>query len=162
MATVSITPDQDAILGEIHVDAPAQRVFEAITDPEQLVKWWGQDNRYRLTTCHNDVRRGGQWKSVGVGADGKPFQANGEYLEVDPPRLLVYTWKGDWDGGVQSTVRWDIIASNKGNLVKMRHSGFAAQPEAGKHYSGGWPTVMSWMKSFVEKGETIESRAAGS
>ena len=40
-----------------------------------------------------DVRPGGKWRSDGIGADGKEFYVEGEYLEVVPPRLLVHTWK---------------------------------------------------------------------
>ncbi len=158
MATVTVTPDNDAILGEVLVAAPPDRVYQALTDPTQVSKWWGQEGRYRLTDHHADVRPGGAWRSVGVGADGKSFSTGGEFLEVAPPRLLVYTWLADWDGGTKSTVRFELVPSNQGTLVKLRHSGFAAQPATGKHYSGGWPTVLTWMKSFVEKGETIESR----
>jgi uncharacterized protein YndB with AHSA1/START domain len=158
MTTMFVTPDQDAIHCEIHIAAPPERVFQALTDPNQLAQWWGQQGRYRLTDCRADIRPGGTWKSRGVDADGKSFQTSGEYLEVDPPRLIVYTWLADWDGGTQSTVRLELLRSGDGTLVKLQHSGFATQPETGKHYSGGWPTVLGWMQSFVEKGETVETR----
>jgi uncharacterized protein YndB with AHSA1/START domain len=158
MATVSITPDQDSVLGEIFIAAPPMRVFDALTDPNQLPQWWGQNGRYRLTTCHNDIRPGGRWESVGLGSDGKEFVASGEYVEVSPPHRLVYTWKGDWDGGAPSVVHWDLASSGDGTMVKLRHSGFAAHPEAGKRYSGGWPSVLGWMKAFVEKDENVDTR----
>lgn len=158
MATIVVTPDQDAVMGEIHIAAPPERIFQALTDPNQLAQWWGQTGLYRLTDCRADVRPGGTWQSIGVSADGQPFQTSGEYLEVDPPHLLVYTWLADWDGGTKSTVRFEFTPSGDGTLVKLRHSGFATQPETGKHYSGGWPTVLGWMQSFVEKGETVDTR----
>src|SRR5678816_4341717 len=49
MATVAITPDQDAVVAEIFVAAPPSRVFEAITDPKQVPQWWGQQGMYRIT-----------------------------------------------------------------------------------------------------------------
>lgn len=87
MATVSFTPDQDAIFSEVLVLAPPERVFQALTDPTQLPKWWGQAGDYRVTKFEADVRPGGKWKTVGVGADGKEFEVYGEYVEVDPPRV---------------------------------------------------------------------------
>ncbi len=42
MATTKLTPDLDAIIGEVFIAAPPARVFQAITDPEQVPRWWGQ------------------------------------------------------------------------------------------------------------------------
>jgi len=98
MATVAITPDQDKITAEIFIAAPPERVFPAITDPQQMPKWWGQQGMYRITEWTGDLRPGGKWTSLGVGADGVSFRVEGEYLEVDPPRLLTYTWIASWSG----------------------------------------------------------------
>src|ERR1041385_5767729 len=92
MATAIITPDKDAVHVEVFIAAPPDRVFQAITDPAQTAQWWGQKGMYRVTGGHADVRPGGTWASEGVGADGTKFRVDGEYLEVDPPRLLVHTW----------------------------------------------------------------------
>jgi hypothetical protein len=92
MATVAITPDQDVVTCEIFIAAPPARVFQAITDPNQMPRWWGQSDLYTITQWKADVRVGGKWSSDGVGADGTTFHLDGEYLEVDPPRLLVHTW----------------------------------------------------------------------
>ena len=101
MATVAITPDQDVVTGEIFIAAPPARVFQAITDPNQMPQWWGASNMYRIKEWKADLRVGGKWPSDGVGVDGKTFRVEGEYLEVDPPRLLVHTWICTWMGTVQ-------------------------------------------------------------
>jgi uncharacterized protein YndB with AHSA1/START domain len=77
MATATITPDQNAVLAEIFIAAPPARVFQAISDPAQLPKWWGQDRLYHVTKATMDVRPGGKWRSDGVGADGKAFYCRG-------------------------------------------------------------------------------------
>ncbi|MGA8490590.1 MAG: SRPBCC domain-containing protein [Terriglobales bacterium] len=61
MATTFVTPDQDAIVTEIHIAAPAERVFQALTDPQQLPLWW---NSEECTTefFEMDTRPGGQWR----------------------------------------------------------------------------------------------------
>jgi uncharacterized protein YndB with AHSA1/START domain len=43
MPSSEITPDQDAIVGEVEVAAPSERVFQALIDPAQLIRWWGDD-----------------------------------------------------------------------------------------------------------------------
>jgi len=158
MVTLTVTPDQDAIVGEVQIGAPPERVFQALTDPRQLLKWWGQAGLYRCTDWQTDVRVGGKWKSVGRGDTGVEFTVEGEYLELDPPRALAYTWRSSWAQFRESRVRWELIPQASGTLAKIRHSGLSGDPEAMKSYSGGWPRVVAWMKAFVETGETVDTR----
>jgi uncharacterized protein YndB with AHSA1/START domain len=170
MATTAITPDQDAIVGEIFIAAPPARVFQAITDPNQAPLWWGAQGLYRVTEWKGDLRVGGQWSSLGVGADGKPFRVEGEYLEIDPPRLLVHTWKYSW-GPQKTVVRWELEAQSvhglhpsgprkagTGTLVKIHHSGFAGDAAGAAGHADGWKRVMGWLLGFAEKGETVDTR----
>src|SRR6267143_5361172 len=108
MATATITPDQNTIVAEIYIAAPPARVFEAITDPEQAARWWGQTGVYRITERRADLRPGGMWFNAGVAADGTAFHVEGEYLEIDPPRLLVHTWLPSWTGPLKTVVRWEL------------------------------------------------------
>lgn len=160
MATVAITPDQDVINAEIQIAAPPARVFAALTDPEQVPQWWGQQGMYRITRCQNDVRPGGKWRSEGAGADGKTFHVEGEYLEVDPPRLLVHSWNPSYSGGLNTIVRWELEERHGGTLVRLSHSGFAGNVQAAHGHSQGWSRVLVWMEAFVESGRTVDTRAA--
>ena len=159
MATVAITPDQDVINAEIQIAAPPARVFAALTDPEQVAQWWGQQGMYRITRWHNDLRPGGKWRSEGVGADGKAFHVEGEYLEVDPPSLLVHSWSSSYCEGLNTIVRWELQAHSGGTLVRLSHSGFAGNIQAAKDHSQGWSRVLVWMQAFVENGWTVDTRA---
>jgi uncharacterized protein YndB with AHSA1/START domain len=160
MVTVALTPDQDIINAEIRIAAPVERVFAALTDPLQVSQWWGQRGMYRVTRWQNDLKPGGKWRSEGNGADGKSFYVEGEYLEVDPPRLLVHTWNPSYRELPTTIVRWELQAHQGGTLVKLRHSGFAGNVQAAKDHSQGWTRVLVWMEAFVEDGATIDTRAA--
>jgi uncharacterized protein YndB with AHSA1/START domain len=157
MATSRVTPDADEIVSEISISAPAERVFQAITDPAQVVRWWGQKGIYGCTEFQSDLRVGGKWRSAGVGGDGRDFEAKGEYVQVDPPRLLVQTWTASWTGEVQTIVRWELEPTRQGTLVRIRHSGLAAHPELAQSYSG-WPRLLGWLQALMERGETIDDR----
>ena len=157
MASSSTTRAADEIVSEIHIAAPPERVFQALVDPAQVPQWWGQGGVYRCTDFHSDLRAGGTWRSAGVGPDGRGFEVFGEYLEVDPPRLLVHTWIASWTGDVKTTVRWELDPTNRGTLVRIRHRGLAAHPELAKSYSG-WPRMLGWLQAFLEKGETVDDR----
>jgi uncharacterized protein YndB with AHSA1/START domain len=171
MATIEITPDQDTVVAEIFIAAPPERVFQAITDPAQMSQWWGQNSMYRITERKADFRVGGKYSSVGVGADGTPFRIDGEYLEIDPPRLLVHTWTASWLGNVKTIVRWELEPQTvhglqhrgpqklgTGTVVRVRQQGFAGAPKAAVDHAQGWTRVLGWMQAFVEKGETIDTR----
>jgi uncharacterized protein YndB with AHSA1/START domain len=168
MATAAISPDQGTVLAEIFIAAPPARVFQAITDPHQLPQWWGQQGMYRITEWKGDLRPGGKWSSVGVGADGTSFRVDGEYLEVDPPRLLVHTWISSYSGSLKTVVRWELEPSTvhgshangprkagTGTLVKIRHEGFAGAPQQAASHSEGWKRVLGWLEGYVERGETV-------
>ena len=177
MATTAISPDQDVVTAEIFIAAPPERVFQALTDPSQPTKWWGQQGLYRVTEWNADVRVGGKWSSLGMGADGKSFTVEGEYLEIDPPRRLVYTWIASFCMGPTPTiVHWDLEPREvhglqsrgpqkmgTGTMVKIRHTGFAVMPEGmAAGHSQGWVRVLGWMQAFVEEGKTIDTRPPAS
>ena len=153
------TSDQDAIVSEIYIQAEPERVFQALIDPEQVVRWWGQNGVYRCTQFSADLRVGGKWRSSGVGPDGGRFEVAGEFLEVVPPRVLAYTWVASWTGPAKTTVRWELTATEQGTLVRIRHSGLAAHPEIAQSYRG-WPRMLGWLQALLEKGETVETRKA--
>lgn len=171
MATTQITPDNDAILAEIFIAAPPARVFEAIADVNQRSKWWGMKGVFQVTESTSDLRPGGKWSHEGVGPAGQKFHMEGEYLEIDPPRLLVHTRIADFVGDFNTIVRWELEPrevhglrgdgphrSGTGTLVRVRHSGFAGHPEQAQGHHTGWDASMYWLKAYIETGETWETR----
>ena len=51
----------DTIVQEVTIRASAERIFEALTNPDQRVKWWGSDGRFQTTHMESDLRPGGRW-----------------------------------------------------------------------------------------------------
>ncbi|HEY2469773.1 MAG TPA: SRPBCC domain-containing protein [Terracidiphilus sp.] len=162
MATTSIANNGDAIVSEIYIAAPPEEVFRALVDPALVVKWWGgqgEGRSFRYTHFQCDLRPGGTWRSAGIDAQGRPFEATGEYVEIDPPHLLVQTWTASWTAQVTTTVRWELRPTDSGTLVRHQHSGLAAHPDVAKSFRG-WPRILGWMQAFLEKGETVDDRWA--
>ena len=140
--------DGETIVQEITIQAPAQRVFEALSDPQQRVKWWGAKGRFETTDMESDLRPGGKWVMRGSGMGGRPFTVGGEYRAVEPPRLLVFTWRPSWQtDGAESLVRFDLEEKNGVTTVRLTHSGLT---EAGALVHKGWPQVLGWLRDFVE------------
>jgi len=62
-----------SVTEEVTIKARAERVFDALTDPQQRVKWWGSEGRFRTQHMESDLRPGGRWMMSGIGVGGRPF-----------------------------------------------------------------------------------------
>ena len=152
MPNTIVTPDQDTIISEIDIAAPPERVFRAISDAAEIRR-----RSPELDVFEMDLRVGGQW-FLEMNCESQPYKGfsrirhDGEILELDPPRLLVYTWFANFhnDPNVRSIVRWELTPTKSGTHVKLTHSGLASEPEARKDYAGGWVGVLEEIKNFVE------------
>jgi uncharacterized protein YndB with AHSA1/START domain len=156
MASIAVTPDQDALVSEIHIDASPERVFKALIDPKQVLQWWTSPD-CPIDDFSIDPRTGGRWRydtrqtKNNVNGVSK-FHCEGEVLEYDPPRVLAYTWIANWHErpAQRTAVRWELAASKGGTLLRVTHSGLADLPISRKDYSGGWPGVVEQIKKFIE------------
>jgi uncharacterized protein YndB with AHSA1/START domain len=89
-------------------NGPARIVFDAWTKPELLMKWWAPKS-FGITfiSCEADVRAGGTYRFVfGHPASDQPVAFVGRYLEVEPPKRLVWT-NEESDEGPVTTVTFE-------------------------------------------------------
>src|SRR6185437_2284594 len=93
-----------------------------------------------------ELRKGVAWRASGRGADGSPFVVEGAFVEIDPPRKLVMTWKPGWDGGHTTTLTYRLEPTDRGTRVTVRHEGFAGRPEACRSHGAGWELVLGWLE----------------
>jgi uncharacterized protein YndB with AHSA1/START domain len=95
IADARMPTDREIVIARL-IDAPRTRVFDAWTDPQQVVQWWGPRG-FTTTTHKMEVRPGGVWRFVMHGPDGRDYQNKITYLEIVPPERLVYKHGGDED-----------------------------------------------------------------
>ena len=137
------------IIQEIVIKAPAERIFEALTNPAQRTKWWGAEGRFQTTHMESDLRPGGKWTMRGNGIGGRPFTIRGEYRQIEPPRLLIFTWLPDWqEDAFETLVRFDLIENNGITAVRVTHSGLATESSRLSHK--GWPQILTWLQAYCE------------
>jgi uncharacterized protein YndB with AHSA1/START domain len=105
---------------------------------------------YTLSTWTADLRPGGRWKSEGKGADGHSFSVEGEYLRVEPPRLIVQTWQPSWDGGNSTTIHYELEPIEGGTRLTVRHEGFGDRAAACEDHGRGWVRVIGWLVAHLE------------
>jgi len=147
---VNPTSAGDTVVQEMHMRAPATRIFEALTNPVSLVKWWTAGGRFQATHMESDLRPGGQWLIRGVSAGGRPFRVGGEYRDVDRPRLLSFTWLPDWqEGGTETLVRIDLEERDGLTTVRLTHWGLTSEGARARHR--GWPELLGSLKAYVEQ-----------
>lgn len=141
----------DTIVQEITIKAPAERIFEVLTNPDHRVRWWGAEGRFQTTHAESDLRPGGTWRMRGIGVGGKPFTVRGEYREIQRPRLLVFTWLPDWqEHAAETLVRVDLEEQDGVTTVRLTHSGLADERSRASHR--GWPDILAWLRAYAETG----------
>ncbi len=148
------TKDIPVIVETIEIEAPIGVVFAALTEPSELVQWWGSDGGYRVEKMERDLKPGGAWKTTGTGSDGSPFSVGGVYRVVEPPRLVEFTWRHDWKDGddplTDTVVRYELEERKGVTHVRVTHDGFTDSSDRDDH-ANGWPIVLGWMKAFVTR-----------
>jgi uncharacterized protein YndB with AHSA1/START domain len=132
---------------EIYIKTTPEHLWQAITDKEMRRKYnfgavvsstWAQGSRYE-----------------GIGGDSLIFE--GENLTVDPPRRLVQSYRALWGNDVKgegtSRVTWEIEPVGDSCLLKVTHD--ELREGANAQLFGGWPMVLSGIKTLLETGEIL-------
>jgi len=139
------------IVERIEIAAPPARVFAALTDPVQLLAWWGDRHTFPSTHWELEARVGGNWLSRWRDPDGGSFALGGEILELEAPRLLAYSW---WDerypGLPRTIVRYELAPTPSGTLVTVTHDGFDDARADFDDYNGGWSSVLRSLRAHAE------------
>ncbi len=153
----------------VHIKATPEAIWEAITSPE-----WTARYGYH-TPSEYDLRPGGAFRSLaneGMQAMGAPdIVTEGEVLEVDPPRRLVQTWRMLFEPSQSAEpltkLTWEIEPLT-GDVCRLTvihdltDAPIHASLVSGVHLDtagGGWPYVLSDLKSLLETGTALVSGA---
>jgi uncharacterized protein YndB with AHSA1/START domain len=148
VATAVITPNQDAVIAEIEIAAPPERVFQALVDSKQAHAW-SANEFCELTAWEMDIRPGGACRSVTKEkASGREWAHYGEILKSN--LLTCWSTPGLPTFTNSPQNRWEFTPTPCGTKVKLMHSGLADEPKARADYSGGWPGVLEESKKYLE------------
>ncbi|MGN6148425.1 MAG: SRPBCC family protein [Rhizomicrobium sp.] len=124
-----------------------QKVWDAITKPEFARRYWLHYNV-------SDWKKGSRWEHQN-GDDSGEIMIDGTVLESDPPRRLVMTWARPDHSTEPSRVSF-VIEDYSDGLVSLTvtHDQLEHDLAMAASISGGWPKVLSNLKSFLETGKT--------
>jgi uncharacterized protein YndB with AHSA1/START domain len=135
---------------EIYVKTTPERLWEAITDPEQRA-------RYSFgVRVESDWTAGSAYSS---GVPGVVEIAAGENLEVEPPRRLVQSFQALWSEEVRdegtSRVTWEIEPVGTSCRLTVTHD--RLREGASSELFGGWPMILSGLKTLLETGGLLDT-----
>jgi uncharacterized protein YndB with AHSA1/START domain len=129
----------------------AEKLWESLTDPQFIRQYW-----FGLTV-ESGWKKGAPWKLIR--ADGRTLDSSGEILEADPPRRLVIRWQNEWSPELKAEgpSRCTFVIEPAGSAVKLTVTHEIDRPESRviSSVSGGWPLVLSNLKSFLETGKPV-------
>jgi uncharacterized protein YndB with AHSA1/START domain len=158
----------------IYIQASAERIWEAITQPEWTEKY------YYGTRVDIDLTPGGAYRAVPgaamlAGAEAMGFElpdvvVQGEVIIADPPHTLAHTWQLLMDPTVEAegftTVTWELLSiSDDVTKVTVTHDVSSAPAtalmvhgdgEADGNGGGGWDQILSSLKTLLETGEALQ------
>jgi uncharacterized protein YndB with AHSA1/START domain len=132
------------------VPAPAERVFAAFLDPEGLAAWWGPAG-FTSPRVELDVREGGRYRIRMQPPEGDAFHLRGEYLEVDPPRRLAYTfeWEEPDPDDRQTVVTLSFHDHREGTKLVLDQGAFATEARRALHEAGWTETLERLERSLT-------------
>jgi len=126
---VRVERDQpEEVVVEARVEAPPEVVFSFFTESEKYRRWQGQE-------AELDPRPGGTYR---VKMDDTNV-VRGEYVEVDPPHRVVFTWGFEGNDGLPpgaSRLEITLVPDGEATIVRLRHTGLPDEETRSQHQAG--------------------------
>ena len=130
-----------------YIRTTPEKLWKALTTPEfQRQYWFGMH-------CECEWKAGSPWKLV---SDSGEVYDSGEILEADPPRRLVIRWQNQWKPELKaegpSICTMEIEKASSAVKLSITHAIEKDGSQLVVAVSGGWPKVLSNLKSLLENG----------
>jgi uncharacterized protein YndB with AHSA1/START domain len=133
------------------VDSPRERIFTLLTQPAELAKWWGPHG-FTTPEVELDLSVGGRYRFTMEPPEGEAFHLSGEFIEIDPPTRLVYTFR--WDepdpDDRETVVVLSLAPVGDATEVSLSQGEFATDERLALHRNG-------WADSLEKLGKVIET-----
>ncbi len=127
---------------ECRLEAPPEKIFTMLTEAPELVKWWGPDG-FTLPAAELNLVPGGRYRFRMAPPAGEPFHLSGEFLEIDPPWRLVYTfkWEEPTPDDRETVVDLALVGDGTGTRLALAQGPFLTEERLALHRDG-------WTESF--------------
>lgn len=137
---------------ECTLPAPPEEVFRTLTEPSELVKWWGPHG-FTIPAAELNLVVGGPYRFRMTPPDGEPFHLSGKFLDIDPPWRLVFTfrWEEPTPDDRETVVDLSLQSAGKATRLALSQGPFLTEERLALHRGG-------WTESFEKLQAVLGSR----
>jgi uncharacterized protein YndB with AHSA1/START domain len=138
------------------ISAPRPLVFNALTEPDVLAKWWGPSG-FTAPNVEVDLRAGGRYRIAMQPPDGDLFYLSGEFREVDPPIHLAYTfrWEDPDPDDRETLVTLSLRDLGESTELVFTQGVFATEGRRALHEQG-WTETLDRLQELISPGASGE------
>lgn len=143
---------------KLHLDsvmgARPSRVFVALTDPDQLARWWGPHG-FTTSVIELDLKVGGRYRFAMQPPEGDVFHLHGEFREVHAHSQLAYTfrWEPPDPQDVDTVVRISLMDLGGSTRLSMEQGTFATEARRALHEQG-WSDSLERLRALLSSSGT--------
>jgi uncharacterized protein YndB with AHSA1/START domain len=146
-------PGPDSVRLERTIAAPREVVFDAWLTADVLKRWWPAGADWETPIAEVDARVGGRLRLVMRSPDGEEFGGTGEFIEIERPERLVYSWTWDGHGAHEGTNLVEVEFRDVGDgttLVVLTNRGLPDE-EARRAHREGWETSLDNLERVFQE-----------
>lgn len=135
---------------ERKLNASIDRVFQFVTQSENLAHWWGPEGM-TIPEGDLDFTRLGDWDSVMMNGEGIRYKVSGKVTEVRDPDRVAFTWAWHDENDVrghESQVTIDLMDQGIGTLLRLTHAGLEDN-ESSQNHKQGWTSTLNKLERMA-------------
>jgi uncharacterized protein YndB with AHSA1/START domain len=141
-----------------YIATTPEKVWQALVETDLMREWWVDPGAGCARVNVSDWKPGSRWEHQRADGTGT-VDIVGKVVEATPPRRLIFTWarpKDAEDDSKHSRVSFDIEPYGNG-LVRLTvtHDDLEGDPQMLEGISGGWPKILSNLKTLLETGHAL-------
>jgi uncharacterized protein YndB with AHSA1/START domain len=129
------------------IAASPERLFDAWTDPQQLVHWWGPPP-VQCIAAEIDLRVRGRYRIANRLPDGRVLWIGGAFEVISRPALLVYTWRVESGPHPRERVRVQFLARGASTEVIVTHERIV-DDDVRRRHRDGWIGCLDKLAAYA-------------
>ncbi|MBC8089696.1 MAG: SRPBCC family protein [Phycisphaerae bacterium] len=157
--TTTTTAAKPSFVYVTFIATTMERVWQALIDPAVMREYWiGSSGPARVNI--SDWEIGSRWEHTRVD-ESRQVDIAGTVVELTPPTRMVLSWArpGEVDEAAKhSLVTFDLAPQGQVVKLTVTHSDLEKDPDMLKGVSGGWPQILSNLKTLLETGKALQLR----
>lgn len=139
---------KDSVTIDFIINAPIDVVWNAWTNPEIILNWFGSDPNGTGVCADIDAQPGGSFSVTFQNSDGEQHTCSGTYSEVEPFNKLTFSWEWKSEPGVESFVEVLLIADGNNTKMHFKHSRLGTG--SAHDYLPGWKATFEKLDRLLK------------